>query len=241
MKPGDEELMAYADGELDAAAAARVEAAIAADPALADAVARHRALRQDLRAAFAGELDAPVPERLSALLRAPAAEVVALDAARARRVPRPPARLPGWAAVAAALALGLAIGRFAPSPSPEFGIGEGGALVAGGALADALETGLASAPEDGAVQLGLTFRDAGGRWCRSFGLARTAAVAGLACRDAGGRWQVPAVAETAAPAGELRQAAVALPPAVLAEIEHRIAGEPLDADAERAARDAGWR
>lgn len=240
MRPSDEELMAYADGELDAAAAARVEAAIAVDPALAAIVAHHRALRADLRTAFAGELDAPVPERLSALLRDPAAGVVSLDAVRARRTPPPRVRLPAWAAVAAALALGLAIGRFAPAPAPDLG-SEGGTLFAGGALAETLETGLASAPADGPVQLGLTFRGADGRWCRSFGLVRDEAVAGLACRDGAGRWQVPALAEAHASTGELRQAALALPPAVLAELEARLAGEALDADAERAARDAGWR
>jgi hypothetical protein len=46
----------------------------------------------------------------------------------------------------------------------------------------------------------------------------------------------------AAPAreGELR-AAAAMPIAVLRAVDTRIAGEPLDAVAEAAARDAGWR
>ncbi|MFN3843995.1 MAG: zf-HC2 domain-containing protein, partial [Rehaibacterium terrae] len=63
MRISDERLMAYVDGELDAAQAAQVEAAIAADPALAAAVARQRRLRERLRAAFDPVLDQPVPER----------------------------------------------------------------------------------------------------------------------------------------------------------------------------------
>lgn len=45
----------------------------------------------------------------------------------------------------------------------------------------------------------------------------------------------------AAPAGAMRQAASALPPAVLQAIDARIAGDPLDAARKRQARDRGWR
>ena len=50
-----------------------------------------------------------------------------------------------------------------------------------------------------------------------------------------------ALGEAVPQAGEYRQASSALPPAVLAEIDARLQGEPLDAAAERKARDAGWR
>ena len=47
----DETLMAYADGELDPATGAQVEAAMAGDAAMAGRVARHRAMpRHSLRA-----------------------------------------------------------------------------------------------------------------------------------------------------------------------------------------------
>lgn len=48
------------------------------------------------------------------------------------------------------------------------------------------------------------------------------------------------LAEAVPQGGELRQAA-SLPPAVLAAIDARIEGEPLDAEAEAAALSAGWR
>ncbi len=62
----DETLMAYADGELDAAQRAEVEAAIAANPRLAERVEQHRALRRKLNAAFDPVLQDTVPHALIA-------------------------------------------------------------------------------------------------------------------------------------------------------------------------------
>ena len=62
----DETLMAYADGELEPAQRADVEAALAADPKLAERVARHRALRRKLNAAFDPVLLETVPNTLVA-------------------------------------------------------------------------------------------------------------------------------------------------------------------------------
>lgn len=39
----------------------------------------------------------------------------------------------------------------------------------------------------------------------------------------------------------MRQAASALPPAVLAAVDAAMAGDALNAEQEKAARDAGWR
>lgn len=65
----EHELQAYVDGELAPDEIARVEAAIAANPALAAQVERERRLRAQLRAAFDPVLDEPVPARFAALLR----------------------------------------------------------------------------------------------------------------------------------------------------------------------------
>ena len=77
--------------------------------------------------------------------------------------------------------------------------------------------------------------------CRAFDLPGQA---GLACRS-GEAWAVQAlVASAAASAGAeggLRQAASPLPPALLGEIDQRIAGDPLNASAEQHARSQGWR
>ena len=81
----DETLMAYADGEADAATRAQVEAAMQEDPEVGRRVARHRALREAMRGAGASVLDEPVPERLIAAARgrAPTSGAV-VDLSRAR-------------------------------------------------------------------------------------------------------------------------------------------------------------
>lgn len=242
MSIDDRTLMAYADGQLDAAEAARVEAAVAADPALASALAAHRALAGALREAYAPVLDEAVPEHLQALLREPdaAANVASLDAARARRAAPPRFGLPAWIGMAAALALGLGLGVLLDRGDTGLGRGADGQLVARGELARVLDEGLA-AETAGNVAIGLSFRDEQGRWCRSFVRGGEAPLAGLACRAAGGEWQLPVLGEASVAGGDLRQAAAALPPSVLAEVDARLQGEPLDAEAERAARDDGWR
>src|SRR5258707_1254834 len=66
MTISDETLMAYADGELDAAAQAAVERAMQTDPQIEQRVARHRALRRRVQSAYAAELSEGVPEQLLA-------------------------------------------------------------------------------------------------------------------------------------------------------------------------------
>ena len=92
----DETLMAYADGELDAAQRAEIAAAIERDPALARRVEQHRALRAEVAGAFATVLEQPVPERLRAAAarrrrRAAARQRGAVSGARRAR----PARAAG--------------------------------------------------------------------------------------------------------------------------------------------------
>lgn len=65
----DETLMAYADGELEPAQQAEVEAAMAADPKVAQRVEQHQALRRKLNAAYDQVLLDTVPEALVASVR----------------------------------------------------------------------------------------------------------------------------------------------------------------------------
>lgn len=218
----EERLIAYVDGQLDDRAA--FEAEMAADPDLAAEVARHQALAGRVGAAFAPVLDEPLPPGLLATARA------AND-----RAPR--FGLPQWAAMAACLLVGVLAGR---SALPEGGplVSQGGVMVARGDLGKALTTQLAADP--GAVKVGVSFRRADGRYCRTFQSAADR-LAGLACRD-DGRW----IAETASAWTPLRSdgyrtAGSDTPPEVLAAMDRLIAGDPLDAAAERAARDRGWR
>jgi anti-sigma factor RsiW len=241
MKFTDEMLMAYADGELDLVARAEIEAAMARDPEVARAVERHRAMSARIHAAYDGVLAEPVPERLAALAAAPgAAPAAELRAKRSeQRLAMGRWQLPAWVALAASVALGVLIGVLVARPPTAVVEEVDGVLVARGALDAALTSELASAPGDAGIRIGITFRDRDGNFCRSFHLQREESSAGLACRS-GEDWKLEALASAPGTSGDIRPAA-AMPLTVLHAIDARIAGEPLDAAAEAAARDAGWR
>jgi hypothetical protein len=234
MTMNDDMLMAFVDGELDDLSRARVERAIAEDPALKARLAAQQRLRARLAAHYAPAAAEEVPERLRALLESEA-PVADLAAARARRA-RP--LWQNFAALAATLVLGLAVGRtlLAPGGGP-VGV-EGGVMVARGALADALDSQLASAQApDAATRIGVSFAAADGRLCRTFD---GAAAAGLACRGDHG-WQL--MMTTAGAGGQRSQyrQAGSGDPLVLQAAQEIMAGEPLDEAGERRARDSGWR
>jgi hypothetical protein len=225
----DDMLMAFADGELDELGAARVERAIAEDSDLRVRLEQQQRLRATLAAHYGPAAEEEVPARLRAMLET---NVVAFAPAR----PRP--MWQSFAALAATLVIGLALGRtlLIPAGGP-VGI-ENGAMVAQGPLAEALETQLAStqAPES-ATRIGVSFAAVDGRLCRTF---EGAALSGLACRGDSG-WQLMMTAPGAGGArSDYRQAGSGN--ALVAQAaQEAMAGEPLDADAERRARDSGWR
>jgi len=233
-----EDLMAYADGALEGADRARVEAAIAADPSLQAQVEKHRALSGLLTAAYAPVLEEAVPTRLTQAAReAPTADNVAsIESARSRRPPSP-WRLREWGAMAAALLLGVIIGGQTLRPADTIVASYDG-LEARGALARALETQLAA--DDGPVRIGISFRSKSGDACRTFS-ASSGALNGLACKN-GPNWRIDiAMRGAALAATEFRTAGVETPPEVLARVDEMIVGDPLDATGERRARSQNWR
>lgn len=241
--------MAFADGELDGAKRAEIQAAMAADPDLARRVEKHRALRAQVSGAYASVLAQSVPDKLVTAARggtsvasaagSPRGNVVQFPS-RGNRVPGAPWRLSQWLAMAASLLAGVLISwRFLVPRGEAPILASRGAMVAHGALAQALDNQLASEqPRDAAVIVGLSFMSHDGSYCRSFTLP-AAETAGLACRR-GSDWQVPLTTSAAVQAGENQQAGSELPKAVLAAIQERIEGDLLDAKAESAARSAGW-
>jgi hypothetical protein len=188
-------------------------------------------------------LDEPVPERLAPAAMDGRAQVRVDVLAQAGARPLP-ARWSWrqWGGMAASLAAGVLAGALGwqqihGNPGAPFGR-QGDALVARGELADALSTRLAADAPDGRVRLGVSFAAKGGGYCRSFQLGATA---GLACRQ-DGEWRIPVLAqEERAEQTGYRQAGSGMPAAVLDAIDARIAGASLDAAAERAAREQGWR
>lgn len=233
-------LAAYADDELAGAEKARVEAAIAADPALAREVDAHRALRARLSAHFDPVAAMPVPDRLTALLQPEEAQVIDIAAARAAKERGRAMRLMSsrWAmggALAASLVLGVMLGRGSALEGPV--ASKDGQLVARGELAVALNTQLASAQDGQDVRILLSFRDGQGDYCRGFEQAGTA---GIACRD-GADWRILRTRSGSRTNenSQYRQAGSAASEMMIAAQE-MAQGQALDAQEERAARDADW-
>jgi hypothetical protein len=246
MTISDETLMAYADGEVDAATRAIVEAAMRDDPEVRRRVAHHQAMRDVVKGAFAAVIDEPVPQRLIAAARgAPAGNVVDLAGARIAAAVKAPRRGLRWqpAAMAASLVLGLALGYLGWRGSTLVTVSANGELVAGAGLAEALSGQLsADHPQGTVATTGLSFRAKTGDYCRTFALTATHANSGLACRE-GGSWKIKVLAQSAgtpANTSGFRPAASADSAAVRAAVEESIEGEPLDQAGEIAARRGNW-
>lgn len=241
----DETVMAYVDGELDDAARAALEVAMATDSDLTERVARERRLRARLHGEFDPVLREPIPERLLAAANATSAKARTGNIIWLKRIPTRDWSWPQWSAIAASLILGVLVApllRHEPGQGP-LGIRDGKVLAAG-ALAHALSEQLASNQFANApVQIGVSFLTRNGDYCRTFMLRDKSAVAGLACRE-GGSWRLQALAATdraTSGSGEYQPAASSLPPAIAQSVDALIVGDPLDAKSEAAARGNGWR
>ena len=228
----DEKFFAWLDGELGPADAAEMEARVAADPELARLAAQHRALGSQLRSAFDPVAEAPVPERLQAVVR-PTAQVIDFGAAkRSRSMPA----LAQWAAMAATLAIGIVVGTRVPQETAAPVQVEAGKLYAAASLNRALDSELASAPT-GDVRIGITYRDNAGEICRTF---TASAGSGLACRN-GSRWQMKGLFAAPEGQGSDYRMAAGMDPNLAALVDSTMAGAPFDAAEEKAAKAKGWK
>jgi hypothetical protein len=225
-------IMAYVDGELDLVTAKRIEKAMESDPALASRVAAERALRSRLAARFDAILDEDVPERLTATL-------ANVDTSFVGRQKRGHGHLgfgaAQWGAIAASLVLGLFAGK-TYFPSTQGNIGErGGALIAQAGLRSALDTQLASSqPTNAATRIGITFRNRDGAICRTFD---GQALSGIACRG-GEDWRLVQTISGNGEKGDYRQAASG---EIAEAASAMMAGDALDAEAERVALERNWK
>jgi hypothetical protein len=234
----DEKFFAWLDGELSAEEAARVEAEVAADPELLRKAEEHRAMTASLKGAFDAVAASPLPERIAVGARPPGSKVVDLAAAREKRGLKRPFPLWGqFAAMAATLAVGVFTGNML-SGSPASPIqSEGGRLVAGGDLENALYAQLASAPADAGPRIGMTYRDKSGAICRTF---QDGGSSGLACRE-GGDWQIRGLFQGSEGQSSDYRMAAGADARLMDIVDESIAGEPFDQAQERAALEQGWR
>lgn len=235
----DEQFFAWLDGELDAAQADLVAAAVAADPRLSRLAEQHRAMGTQLRSSFASVAEARVPERLARAVTPSSAEILDFAASRGRHAPSARwSSVPQWAAMAATPVLGIGLGTALNNESASSPVEvRGGKMFAAGQLDSTLDRQLASAaPADGA-RVGLTFRDQSGTICRT---VTDPSSSGLACRDGEG-WQVRGLfAAPEGQSGDYRMAA-GPDPNLAALVDSAMQGEAFDAEQEKAAKARGWR
>lgn len=227
-----EEIAAFADGQLAPEREAKVAAAVASDPALAEEVAKHRALKAMLQGHFAPIAEEPVPENLAALL-GPENQSDVVDFAAAKEKREQKRKLPSWGWVAGpALAASLAIAIFLPRGNDTR---DGYADIQ---LASVLDQTLVAEQSGSAeTRILLSFRNEDAEFCRAFSAPDGG---GIACRDDNG-WKVEALGEGSETAGTEYRMAGAGDGDILAIAQELAEGPALDAEAEKAAREAGWR
>lgn len=264
----DNTLLAYLDGELDDAQCAAVEAACAAQPALAQRLDQLALSDERVRRSYQAVLEEPVPLPLiAAILSAPDPRI--------QRISTPPRRATtaasatrwttwlaplwaGWggrgAAAFASVAL-LALGAVvAWNLHP--GRDEGWALQAGGPLQDrSLLVALETAPSGREVeaagrqfQLLASFERTQGGFCREFNASDNSAEAadhlGVACRTGPGQWELVVLATENRPAdpqhGGYRTASERQFEVVDGWRLAHTRGQPMEPAQERALIERGW-
>jgi hypothetical protein len=251
MKFSTETLMAYADGTIDGATRADIEAEIPHDPALSEAVTAHIEHRAALQAkegaaAFAAAATEDVP---SPMLETPGIEELpktGIESARPEftelhRWSSLHWSVPHWGAIVLALVIGVIVGRLIPASNDTPFVEEKGRVLARGPLDSALseQSGGRINRETG-IQIGVSYLAKNGDYCRTFTLRDEQVLAGLACRrDA--QWTIDALTRTKADASSAyRMAGASVPALILGLVEDTIAGDPLDAEQEVEAQERNW-
>ncbi len=251
----DELLAAYVDGELEGAERARIEQAILQDTRVAQRVAHYRAQRSRMRNRFDKALHEPMSQRLLQTGRAstPTTTAQIIDLARVRaerkrRAERHRFLQSHRIAIAASLIGGLLMGMLGERLLSTDALTDyhNGALIARGVLAQALDNQLASSPVPGSqIHVGMSFKTKTGNFCRTFSVTDDHGLAGLACHEQA-QWRVLTLVGTGTTSADgtaagVRMAASASTPVLMQAVRQRIAGAPLDAQAEARARGSDWR
>lgn len=237
----DETLMAFADGELDAARSLALEEALADDDALAERLAVFLDSRQLVGDALKPLIDEPVPEALLASVRRMAEEaqqtvatpqdnVVSFRSKPQQQV-QPTTRrwlMPVAASLVAVVTgvVGFTAGRMGPSETGT------GAEIAAVLDREASGRDVPLGASGAILHVVATFRDERGELCREYELKQQASsTLTVACRNDGG-WATRLALTTPQAAGYVPASSQETVDAYLASIQ---AGAPLSAEDERAA------
>ncbi|MHA7815670.1 MAG: anti-sigma factor family protein [Pseudohaliea sp.] len=186
MTDRDFELLSqYLDDELDSAARAALEQRLAAEPELADLLARLRRLDGQIAASVCASATDSVPEHVADLLREDD-KVVPLCA---------PLRRAAWPAALAASVIAATALLLVPGEDGQQPLTGSDTLLAGALESEPSRAeGWVMLADGRALQPVLTFPSRDGSWCREFLLRDdNQDWRGVACRDAG-NWQTQVVA-----------------------------------------------
>jgi len=220
-KVTDEMLMAFVDGETDAAATAMIARALAADAGLAARAEGFRASRALVREAFGDARREPVPEALvEAVARADrAGEVVAFPRRRMLRLALP---------LAASLAAGFGLAGYL--------LGQAGTGASDPLGRAAIAEALAISGEEALLRTLAAYRIEGGL-CRSFDLSGPDVVlSGVGC-DRGAGWTLDLTVARAGGDGLYAPASEAALSSIDAYLDTLEASPPLTAEEEDALAD----
>ena len=219
-------LSSYLDRELPLQARQQVEQRLAVEPALAEGLASLQALQSNLQDGYRCLDDAPLPERVVAMLQPSPARIVQL----------PHRRVVGWGfAMAASLVVAVSATLVTQWGEPV----QPGNIDA--TLAFTLEnspstaTGWETLSDGRNVRPVLSFLSHSGNWCREYLVADAkGGWHGVACRQDSG-WSTTVIAGTSLPAGsadEYRPAGAMDSTQVAGFIDANAADIPLDANQE---------
>lgn len=263
----DETLMAYADGELDPTARARVEVLIAENPQSRERLKIFTSTGAPVAAAFDDILDEPVPAHLSAFVmnaripsqaahQAPAGGLVSSVAdAIAKLFSGGPSWVPAaaWSVPAVLLVAGGALwfSQRSEITIQDLVVLQEGQIYAQGQFRQALETtlsGTSVALSGGEAPITMktvmTFKNRRQTFCRQYDVtASDSGYAGIACRTGDGQWRLDVhVASTQqAPAGERIVPAGKGPSSVEAAVGNIIDGDALGQADETTLIHGNWR
>ena len=237
----DDRVGAFVDDEMTPEEAEAFARALGDDPALARQVDIQDRLRGKLRASHV--LETPPSDAIMRLLEEPKPTAVVVPLRR----PWAHTAIPAGLGFALAASIAVAVGVTQIGSGGDVAV-NGGAMVARGGLARALDGRLGTDAAPDGIKVVASFRTVEGRYCRIFhtfdapqyATPTTAQSTGLACKDGAG-WTVASLATPSRREdGDYRQAGSTLPRAVVAAMSDLDLSQPLTAQEEQAARASGW-